>query len=140
MQVLLFGFQRFPPLGTDGIGGFPRIVEESLTFCLGLARRFTHEAGTLLVKLRVLLLEFVMLFLGFGLFRVGVGEFRRDPLLARIDRVKDRLVKEAFHQPYQDEKVECLRCDGKPIDKHRSLPRGLGDHVVPEWIDENENQ
>ena len=108
--------QRFLSLGTQGVGGLPRFVEEPLTFGLRLVRRFAQERGALLVELLVLVLELVALLLGFGLFRVGVREFCGDPLLPLIDGVEDRLVKKALHQPHQDEKVERLRTDGEPID------------------------
>ena len=59
-----------------------------------------------------------------ALLRVGVGEFRGDPLLPRVDGVEDGLVEKALHQPHQDEEVERLRTDGEPVDQHGStFPR-----------------
>jgi hypothetical protein len=107
--------QRFLSLGTQGVGRLPRFVDEPLTFGLRLVRRFAQEGGALLVKIRILVLELVLLLLGFGSFRVRVREFCGDPLLPFIDGVEDWFVKEALHQPHQDEKVERLRNDGEPI-------------------------
>ena len=105
---------------------FTRFVVEPLTFGLRLVRRFTQKRGALLVELLVFVLKLVALLLGFGLFLVGVREFCGDSLLALIYGVEDRFVKEALHQPHQDEKVEHLCNDGEPIDYHRFIFLRLG--------------
>src|ERR1035438_328771 len=87
--------QRFLPLGTQGVDRLPCFVKESLTFGLRLVCRFTHEGSPLLVKLRVLVLELVVLLFSFSLFRVCVRELRGDPLFPLINGVEDRLVKKA---------------------------------------------
>jgi len=107
--------QCFLSFGTQGVGRFPRFVKEPLTFGLRLVCRFAQKRGALLVKIRLLVLELVLLLLGFGSFRVRVRKFCGDPLLPFIDGVEDWFVKEALHQPHQDEKVERLRNDGEPI-------------------------
>ena len=91
------------------------------------------------VEFVVLALELVTLLLGFGLFRVGVSELRGDPPLPLVDGVEDGLVKKTFQQPHQDQEIDRLRADGEPIDEHGSIPRGLGDDVVPERISKDEN-
>ena len=139
IQVMGVASQRFLSLGAQGVGRLPRFVEEPLTFGFRLVRRLAQEGGALLVELLVLVLELVALLLRFGLFRVGVREFRGDPLLPRVDGVEDRLVEKALQQPHQDDEVERLRTDGEPIDEHGLLSCGLGDDVVPERIGENEN-
>ena len=80
VQVLLFVSQRFLAFGAQRVGILSRFVEQPLTFGFRLVRRLAQEAGTLLVELLVLVLELVALLLGFGFFRVGVREFRGDPL------------------------------------------------------------
>ena len=89
IQVMSVVSQRFLSLGTQGIGRLPRFVEEPLTFGFRLVRRLAQECGALLVELLVLVLELVALLLGFGLFRVGIREFRGDPLLPRVDGVEN---------------------------------------------------
>ena len=78
IEIVGFASQRFLSLGAQGVGRLPRFVEEPLTFGFRLLRRLAQECGALLVKLLVLVLELVALFLRFGLFRVGVREFRGD--------------------------------------------------------------
>ena len=53
---------------------------------------------------------------GFGHSFVGVGEFGGNPLLSRVESIEYGLVQEALQQPYEDEKVECLRNNGEPVD------------------------
>ena len=118
--------QRLLSLGTQGVGRLSCIVEETLAFGFRFVRRLAQECGALLVELFVLVLELVALLLRFGLFRVGVREFRGDPLLPRVDGVEDRLVKKALQQPHQDDEVERLRTDGEPIDEHELTFPPLG--------------
>ena len=87
-----------------------------MTFGLRLVRCPAQERGVLLVELLVLVLELVALLSGFGLLRVGVREFPGDALLPLIDGAENRFIKEALHQPHQDEKIKRLRNDGEPID------------------------
>ena len=93
----------------------------------------------MLVELLVLVLELVVLLLGFGLFRVGIRALFGYPLLPRVDSLENGPIEKVLHQPHQDDEVERLRADGIPIDKHWLLPRGLGDDVIPERVGENEN-
>ena len=95
IQVAAVVAQRFLPLGAQGIGGLPRLVEQPLAFGFGLVRRLAQQRGALLLEFLVLVLELVALLLRFSLLRVGVGEFRGDPLLARVDGVEDRAGKES---------------------------------------------
>ena len=134
--------QPFPSLDTQGIGCLPRFLEEPLAFGVRLVGCLAHECDALLVELLVLVLELVALLLGFGLFRVGVGEFRGDSLLPGGDGAEDGLVEKPPHQPHQDEEVERLRTDREPIDEHGLLPCRLarpGDDVAPERVGEEEN-
>src|ERR1035438_5803799 len=87
--------QRFLSLGTQGVGRLPRFVKEPLPFGPRLVCRLTQEGGALLVKLRVLVLELVVLLFSFSLFRICVRELRGDPLFPLINCVEDRLVKKA---------------------------------------------
>src|ERR1035438_4593604 len=100
--------QRFLPLGTQGVGRLPCFVKESLTFGLRLVCRFTQEGSPLLVKLRVLVLELVVLLFSFGLFRVCVRELRGDPLFPLINGVEDRLVKKEPHLPSRARAIERI--------------------------------
>ena len=125
LKVTRIVSQRFLSLGAQGVSRLPRFIEEPLTFGFRLLRRLAQERGALLVEHLVLVLKLIALLLGFGLFRVGVREFRGDPLLTRVDGVEDGLVKKALQQPHQDDEVERLRTDGEPIDEHELLSRGL---------------
>jgi hypothetical protein len=131
--------QRLLSLGTQGIGRRPRFVKEALPFGFRLVHRLAQECGALLVELLVLVLELVARLLGLGIFRVRVCEFRGDPLLPRVDGVENRPVQEALQQPHQNEEVDELRNDGKPVDQHESLSRHLGDDVAPKRVGKNEN-
>src|ERR1700722_17581123 len=111
-------FQRFLLLCAQSHGRLARFIEEPLTFGLRVGCRLAQECCALLIELRVLVLELVVLLLGFGLFRVGAREFGGNPLLPLVDGVENRLVKKTLHQPHQDEKIERLRTYGEPIDKH----------------------
>jgi hypothetical protein len=87
--------QRLLPLGTQGVGGLPRFVEEPLTFGLRLVRRFAQERGALLVELLVLVLELVALLLGLGFFASASASSAAIRALARVDGVEDGLDRES---------------------------------------------
>ena len=131
--------QRFLPPGTQGVGRLTRFVEEPLTFGFRLVRRFAQKRSALPVELLVLELELVARLYGFGRFRVGTREFRGDPLLPRVDGVENAPVQEALQQPHQNEEVDDLRNDGKPVDQHVLLTRREGNDVVPERVGKDEN-
>ena len=116
----MLALQRFLPLGVRRVRHGLCLNEESFAFGFCLVSDFAKERGALAVEVLVLALEFVALFLRFGFFCIGVGEFRGDPFFPRIDGVENGLIKKALHQPHQDEEVERLRPDGKPVDQHRS--------------------
>src|ERR1039458_2832893 len=101
--------QRFLSLGTQGVDRLPRFVKEPLPFGLRLVCRLTQEGGALLVKLRVLVLELVVLLFSLGLFRVCVRELRGDPLFPLINCVEDRLVKKAPRSEEHTSELQSLR-------------------------------
>ena len=103
-----------------------RVPTQSLTFSLGLVGRFAQQIIALLINGLIFLLEYVALLLGFGLFRVGIRQLCGNPLLPRINGMKDGLIQKALQQPYQNEKVERLGADSEPIDKHGVISLWFG--------------
>jgi hypothetical protein len=88
-------FAALLPFGAQLVGRLPCFVEEPLAFGLCFVGRFGQKRGALLVELLVLVLELVVLLLRFRLFRGGVGEFRGDQLLPRVDGVEDQACKDS---------------------------------------------
>src|SRR5450759_3987986 len=115
--------QRFLSLGAQDIGRLPRFVEEPLAFSFSFLRRLVHERVALLVELLVLGLDLVALLLGFCFFCVGVCQLLGDPFLASVDSVKNGPVKEMLQQPHQNEEVDDLRQNGKPVDQHEDTSK-----------------
>ena len=105
--------------GARGICRLARFVEKPLTFRLRILRRLGQERRALPVEFLVLVLELVVFLLSFGLLGVGIGEFLCNPLLPCVDGVKDGFVEEMLQEPHQDEEIERLRSDGKPVDQHK---------------------
>ena len=139
IEVMGVVSQRVLAFGTQRISRLSRFVEEPLTFGLRLVRRLAQECGALPVELLVLALELVVLLFGFHLFRGGVGELSGDPLLPLVDGMEDRFVQEALQQPHQNEEVDDLRNDGKPVNQHDSLSRRDSNDVVPKRVRKDEN-
>jgi len=115
IQVLSIMNERFLSLGTQDVGRLPRFVEESLTFGFCFLRCFREKCGALLVKLLVFLLKLFVFLLGFLLFRIRIREFFGDQFLPRVNGVEDGFVKKALQQPHEDEEVQRLRRDSKPV-------------------------
>jgi len=128
--------QSLLALGTLDIGRLARFFEQALAFGSRLVRRLGEKCSALAVELSVLVLELGVSLFCFGHFRAGVGKLFGDPLFPRVDGMENRLVEKALQQPHQDDEVERLRADGKPIDEHRLLARGLSDDMIPERIGE----
>jgi len=64
------------------------------------------------------LVVLILQFFSLGFSRFGIRQFFSDPLFALVDGMEDRLIEEALHQPKQDEEVERLSGDRKPIYFH----------------------
>src|SRR5450830_687920 len=75
------------------------------------------------------MLEFVALCFGFGLFRIGVCQLFGDSLLPFINSIENGLVQESLQQPHQNEEIDDLRKDGKPIDQH--MWASINAHFIP---------
>ena len=115
-QVTLFGSQCVLAFGTQRIGILSYLVEQPLTFGIGIVRGFFQERRTLFVEGFVLVLKVVAFLLRFGYFCLGLRKLGGDALLALVDGLEDRFVKESLQQPHQDEEVDCLGEDGEPVD------------------------
>ena len=114
-----FAVQCIVAARAQHVGRFAGLVQEPSALSLRFVRSLAQKRGPLPVELLVLALELVAVFLRFGFFCGGVRQFACHQLLPRRDGVENRLIQIALHQPHQDEKVERLRDDGKPVDQHR---------------------
>ena len=139
LRFLASVVERFLSLCAQSVSRLARFREQTLALRVRILRGLLQQRRPLLIEILALALELILFLGGCGFLRRGVRELGGDPLLPRVDGVKDGLVEVALHQPHQDDEVERLCADGVPVDQHGLLTGGLRDDVTPERVGENED-
>ena len=108
------------------------------TFSPRLVDCLTQECGALLVKVQVFLFKFTGQLCRLCHFAFGSCKFQRESCFTRIDRLEYRLIQKTLEQPHQNQEIDDLCADGKPVDQHGLFSGCLSDDMVPERIGENQ--
>jgi hypothetical protein len=117
-QSVLLVPKGFAPFGSHGFDLLSNLVGKAFAHDLRFVCHLFEQALSLRFEFSPRDAEALALPSCLSLLRCGVAELSRDLLLSRVHRAKDWFVEETLEQPDQDEEVDGLGADSKPINQH----------------------